>query len=220
MLLRPYTPDVVLKNFPLLDVELAQHYDRIYHTTTDFHVSPRYLFESGIKITFRDIFYYIDLLYDQNPKTVIDVGCGECVWKQWFPNIVGFDPNINEFSKQDFIDYFDLDFSQGHTQQYDCGMAINSLHFIQWGDIVNTIDMAMNIVKDKFLFTMNIEGIENSPKVTIVEQIQIFHQILQTTQYNLIMFDSPIHRGVPEADFKKYYVLNGTIRFILEHPIF
>jgi hypothetical protein len=217
MLINPYTPSCTFKNFPTLDDDLIKYYNRIYHTVVDYHITPRYFYETGLKIAFRDIFYYIDSLYDDNPQSVIDVGCGECVWKKYFPNIVGVDPNTNEFSQQDFIDYFDNEFSDGHTKQYDCGMALNSLHYISWNDISKQINLAMNIVNDKFLFTFNFNMMQNVPLVHMIEKIKIFKEILQSTKYNLIMFDSPLHRGITEENINNFAYINGTVRFILQH---
>jgi hypothetical protein len=219
MLINPYTPSSTFKNFTTLDKDIGEYYDRVYHSIMDYdEISPRYFYETGLKIAFRDAFYYIDLLYDDNPQTVIDVGCGECVWKKWFPNIIGFDPRINEFSLQDFVDDFDEDFSKRHTKLYDCGLAFNSLHFILWDDIVKQIDLAMNIVNDKFLFTFNLDAMKTSPSVNISAKIKMFKKILESTAYNLIMFDSPLHRGLNDIQLKRTQVFNGTVRFILQHP--
>ena len=176
MLVRPYSPETTFTNHPDLDFNIAQHYDRVFDTVIDFEISPRYFYESGLKIGFRDMFYYIDQLYNTGPTSVIDVGCGECIWKKWFPNIIGFDPNTNEFSQQDFVDFFDKDFSTGHAQQYACGMALNSLHFVDWNSIPNQLDLAMNIVRHQFLFTFNFNVIRNKPNKSLpnalIEKVQ------------------------------------------------
>ena len=170
LLINEYYSGVKFKNFTNLDQQISEHYDRLYDTVVDFHVTPRYLYETGIKIGFRDIFYYIDMLYDNNPDDVIDVGCGECIWKRWFPRIIGFDPNTNEFSQQDFVDFFDEDFSNGHTKHYHNGMALNSVHFISWDDLEVQIDRAMNIVRERFLFTFNFNAMSN------VQQLQYWNK--------------------------------------------
>jgi len=217
MLINEYKSGVPFKNFPDLDNSLVGHYDRLYDTVVDFEVSPRYLYESGLKIGFRDIFYYIDCLYTNNPSSVIDVGCGECIWKKYFPNITGFDPNTNEFSMQDFVDYFDEDFSQGHIGHYDCGMALNSLHFIDWNDVPKQIKLAMNVVKDRFLFTFNFDIISNKPKVPMAQLIALFDDFMTTSGYKIILLDYPVLRGILEKKINNFAHANGTVRFILEH---
>jgi hypothetical protein len=149
---------------------------------------------------------------------VIDVGCGECIWKKYFPNIIGFDRNqINEFSMQDFVDYFGRDFSQNHTQQYDCGMALNSLHFINWNDVPNQIDLAMNIVKDRFLFTFNFNKFLNKPNVPMIKLISLFDDFINASNYNIILLDYPVLRDIAEKKINNWEHINGTVRFILEH---
>jgi hypothetical protein len=228
-----YEPGIEFKNFPDLDEQINQYYDIIYNTGGDSRITPRYHLESGLKITQRDIFYYINRLYDNNPSSVIDVGCGECTWKRWFPNIIGFDPRINEFSQQDFIASFNADFSREHTKSYQCGMALNSLHFIPWEDIGKTIDMAMNIVQDRFLFTFNFFMLDNKPtpfdnKPMPIGGIQplesLFNQIILNTGYKIILIDYPSQRratlmrntrtGSRESAAAH---INGHVRFILAH---
>jgi len=154
-------------------------------------------------------------LYANDPQSVIDVGCGECVWKKWFPNIIGFDPNINEFSAQDFQDFFDEDFSKGHTEYWDNGMAVNSIHFISWNNINHQLDLAMNIVKKRFLFTFNFDVMRDVPNLTMQQQVTEFYQKLLHSKYKLILFDAPVLRGISQNKIKNFVYLNGTVRFIL-----
>ena len=217
MMINPYTPGIPFKNFTNLDVDLLEHYDRLFDTVVDFEISPRYIYETGLKLGFRDIFYYIDQLYNTQPTSVIDVGCGECIWKKWFPNIIGFDPNTNEFSNVDFVDFFDEDFSIGHTQWYDCGMALNSLHFIDWDFIPKQIDLAMNIVKQQFLFTINLGRITNKPNAASSELTPLFDNMLKSLNYEIVLVDYPIQRGVSERQLNDWAYVNGHVRFILSH---
>ena len=109
MLINSYRPDTKFKNFPTLDEEINDYYDLLYDTVPDENynlMTPRYQLEHGIKTGLRDVFYYIDCLYDNDPTSIIDVGCGECIWKNWFPNIIGFDPTPSKWSRADFIDFF------------------------------------------------------------------------------------------------------------------
>lgn len=216
LLVNEYYNEVKFKSIPNLDILLSKHYDRIYDTVVDYNITPRYFYETGLKIAFRDIFYYIDLLYENSPASVIDVGCGECVWKKWFPNIVGFDPNPNEFSQQDFVDYFDQDFSKSHKDNWDCGMALNSIHFITWNQIEDRIHQAMNIVKHRFLFTFNFSVMQDVPKLSSQNLIQEFVDIIKRTEYNIVMFDAPILRGISHSKISNWSHVNGTVRFILE----
>jgi hypothetical protein len=213
--MHPYTSDTRFKKFPNLDADLALYYDRVYDTVVGYEITPRYFYETGLKIGFRDMFYYIDTLYANDPQSVIDVGCGECTWKKWFPNIIGFDPGINEFSAQDFQDFFDEDFSKGHTEHWDNGMALNSIHFISWNNINRQLDLAMNIVKKRFLFTFNFGVMRDVPNLTMQQQVTEFYQKLLDSKYKLVLFDAPIFRGISQNKIKNFGYLNGTVRFIL-----
>jgi hypothetical protein len=212
-----YTPGKPFTNFPNLDADIAQHYDRVFETVTNFEITPRYFYESGLKIGFRDVFYYIDQLYSSQPGSIIDVGCGECIWKKWFPNIIGFDPITNEFSQQDFVDYFDADFSAGHSGWYDSGMALNSLHFVDWDYIPTQINLAMNIVKKQFLFTFNFHRIRNTPTDTTDILFLEFEKILRSLDYDIVLLDYPPRRGIPVRALDNWSHINGHVRFILSH---
>jgi hypothetical protein len=183
----------------------------------DFEISPRYVTETGLKIGYRDIFYYIDYLYNNQPTSVIDVGCGECIWKNWFPNIIGFNPVTNEFSKQDFIDIFDEDFSKGHTKNWDSGMALNSIHFVPWNNVARQIELAMNIVRDQFLFTFNFKMIQYKPNLPMDELILAFDNLLESLPYKIVLLDYPIQRGILEKKVDHWSHINGHVRFILQH---
>jgi hypothetical protein len=217
--IKPYYNGVGFNNFPGLSAKIEHHYDMLFDSVVPFEITSRYIYEMGLKISFRDIFYYINLLYDNSPSSVIDVGCGECIWKNWFPNIIGFDPNQNQFSQQDFIDFFDKDFSKNHTRCYDSGMALNSIHFVPWDYIPTQIDLAMNIVKDKFLFTFNLEWFGNMPSKSHRELVEDLYGILENSQYNIFMFDYPVERNVDLHATKNWAFSNGDIRFILEHKL-
>ena len=240
MMIDAYEPGIEFKNFPNLEEQMNHYFDRIYDTGGDPCITPRYYLQSGLKTTQRDIFYYINRLYDNNPSSVVDVGCGECMWKLWFPNIIGFDNRINEFSQQDFVATFNRDFSQSHTKQYQCGMALNSIHFLPWEEISGRIHSAMNIVQDRFLFTFNFSVVANlpvplPPSASGGEELKtlesLFDQIILNSGYKIILVDYPSQRPRSliknlnndsrirpgELEDHNFLPLNGHVRFILAH---
>jgi len=216
-MINPYYPGIPFTNFKNLDKEISQHYDRVYDTVVDYDTTPRFMYE--FRIGFRDIFYCIDRLYDNNPESVIDVGCGECIWKQWFPSIIGFDPTSFKDSHLDFIDYFDEHFSKNHTANYDCGMALNSLHFISWDGIPDQINLAMNTVQDRFLFTFNFSKLEDKPTENYGDLYINLTNILKSMNYDIKLLDYPELRGVPPQKINHYGYINGHARFMLAHKI-
>jgi hypothetical protein len=221
MLVNHYTPGVELTNFPEIYSKLTDYYDLLFDTVPSLEYqrsTARWKLELGAKIGFKDIFYYIDKLYDNRPSTVVDVGCGENLWKKWFPNIIGFDPTPSQHSQYDFIDYFDSEFSSGHTAWYDCGMALNSVHFVDWADIPQQLDLAMNIVKDRFLFTYNFQVIPNKPSEDVVELSDRFTKFLTSSSYKIVLLDYPRLRfRDDDQDESKWAHVNGHVRFILAH---
>lgn len=230
-LINPYTKDSNFTNFPELDIRIRDYYDIVndHHAEISAEyraVSPRYRYEGGIKVGFRDIFYYIDLLYNNNPQTIIDVGCGECIFKNWFPNIIGFDPAPSNFSRADFVDYFDKDFAEGHVETYDGAMALNSIHFVPWTELQNQIALAMKIIKKKsrFLFTFNFDVLDNYSNssceianASLDQKFDYFSNMLDDINYEKIVIDSPIHKGMSSKELETFMAfVNGTVRIILE----
>jgi hypothetical protein len=228
MLIDPYHPGKPFQNFKDLDTKLNQYYDIIddFLPNSDTSlITPRYRYEHGFKTCSRDIFYYIDKLYDKNPSSVIDVGCGECVWKKFFPNIIGFDPTPSVYSDYDFVDYFDENFCQGHKENWDCGMALNSIHFIPWPLVSDQIKMAMGLIKKggRFLFTFNFKVLDNYTKESIfpkkasyMEQIDYMDMMISAAGFDIVMLDYPYLQGVSEKLIEEQAFINGTVRFILE----
>jgi len=212
-LINEYHAGIKLINFPNLHENIDKEFDIVVDTCID--VSPRYWLHK--RIAFMDIIYYINLLYDNNPSSVIDVGCGECVWKEYFPNIIGFDPSPSEYSNYDFIDYFDEDFSKSHVGKYTCGMALNSIHFDAWDKLKNNIHLAMDMVTDRFLFTINCLVIQGRIETKLNNGIDYINDILASLPYKVMMLDYPVLRGYSTEIVNNNAGFNGHVRFILEH---
>jgi hypothetical protein len=230
-LINPYTPDVELRNFPFLEQQLINHYDfyvreesggfhsnlkRVGSQINNFTLTPRALFE--YKVGFKPIFYYISWLYDNNPKNVIDIGAGEAIFKKWFPNLISLDPWVVTKAynnTHDYICMFDAEFAKNHVEEFDCGMALNSLHFGGLITVIKNIHLAMSIIKPggRFLFTLNLGVIYPAFKrsVNALPIIEDFYNELLKYSYKIILLDVPAVRN----SFA-YSEVNGDIRFILE----
>jgi hypothetical protein len=89
-------------------------------------------------------------------------------------------------------------------------MAINSLHFILWKDLSQRITDAMSVVKDKFLFTINIDHINqrSDETLSVDSGINRLYDILNNSPFEIYMFDYNL-----DADPG----INGHARFILSH---
>ena len=218
-----YNRNHEIRNFPNLEKELEEYYELfVKDEIVQNKVSPRGHYE--YKIGFKEIFYYISWLYDNNPKSVIDVGAGECFWKRWFPNITSLEPG--GYASGEHADLhmdFTKEFADSHIEEYDCGMAINSLHFGKLTEVENNIVQAMRIIKPggRFLFTLSTGMIESHyitskpakapPPRNLVDRTK---EMIVRLPYKLVLFDCPYDRL--GYDFPIQGHINGTIRFILE----
>jgi SAM-dependent methyltransferase len=84
------------------------------------------------------------MLLDCNPKIILDVGCGDNFLKKYIPQIVGMDP-MREAA--DIHEYFDDDFVSRHIGEYDCAMAVQSIHQVSLLKFVDQINQFGKIIK-------------------------------------------------------------------------
>ena len=207
----------------MLDSKITDYYDLIVDDISEatFAMTPRYRYENGLKIGLRDIFYYINLLYDNNPTSVIDIGCGENIWKKWFPYITGFDPNPSAYASPDFIDTLNETFSTQHQEEWDCGIALNSIHFVSWHNIGNQIKLAMSLIKDRLLVTVNFNVLDSFTQdisitaLSRTDKIELFTDILNKLGFTILMLDYPSLRASDKTQYLEYDRISGSVRFIL-----
>jgi SAM-dependent methyltransferase len=128
------------KDYPVLYTEA----DGITEVTRDFSYKfPRAILqEQGIFVC--SSFYYIEMLLDTNPKVILDVGCGDNVFKKYIPQIVGLDPMS---ANADIHERFDDKFVEQHTGKYDCAMALQSIHHVSLLKFVDRINQFGKIIK-------------------------------------------------------------------------
>ena len=92
------------------------------------------------------VFYYLNYLTSQSPKSVIDVGCGDNLFKDIIPNLYGVDPNGTQCDENDSFDT-EGEFSRKHYQKFDAAMSINALHFTSLVNFSSQIELFANIIK-------------------------------------------------------------------------
>lgn len=159
-------------------------------------------------------FFYIQMLQEKNPQTIADIGCGINFYKNFIPEIYGIEPVEN--SNVDEIDFFDEDFSQGHKENYDCAMAINSIHFISLTDICKQLKSFSNIIKPggRGFVTFNVRRmIELTDEKDLIEDDHLSSYIRQQVDLalpNVLAYDDYIK----ESDIDCY--MNGNIRIVFE----
>jgi hypothetical protein len=92
--------------------------------------------------------WYLQFLIDKSPAKIVDVGCGGNLFKPVIKKLFdipvhGIDPRN---PAADEVDFFDSDFSQGHTKQYESAFSINALHFIPLLDLTKVVREFYNII--------------------------------------------------------------------------
>ena len=82
-------------------------------------------------------FYYIDWLQESKPRYVYDLGCGWNMFKKYYPNIIGIDPEPKQSKHYyaDIHDFVDADYIAGHREHFDSVFSICALHFIPLSEI-------------------------------------------------------------------------------------
>ena len=158
-------------------------------------------------------FFYISKLLEKNPKVLADIGCGMNFFKYFIPEIIGIDPT--DHPKVDNIDYFDDVYSKGHTDSFDCAMAINAIHFISLKDINKQLKSFSNIIKPggRGFVTFNVERmIERTDEKDMISDAHLSSYIKQQVDQalpNVLAYDDYINEI--EGD-----VMNGNIRIAFE----
>jgi len=113
-------------------------YDPEHHSST----TPRWRHMHGY-FTMAS-FYYLGFIMREHPTTVADIGCGENVFKAFYPQIVGYDPFI---PSADHEAYFDDDFASANRRAFDSAFACNSIHFSSMGEFPRMLDLLASTVK-------------------------------------------------------------------------
>ena len=82
----------------------------------------------------KEIYYYLDFIFQKNPEIIYDIGCGNNFFKKLFEEkvkIIGINPDFNGFTNEnaDLKISFE-DFTKIYINKIKFAFAINSLHFI------------------------------------------------------------------------------------------
>jgi hypothetical protein len=186
--------------------------------THDINITPRYRELSSV--FFISSLYYLEFLLKKNPKVIVDIGCGENLFKKLIPNIHGIDPTPNNQLADEF-DFFDADFSQGHTDAYKSVFSICALHFISLIDFKKRILEFYNIVAPggRGFITFNVmrmvertsaqdlQTLFSSNSPTTDQLTQYVESILNNLSINFLLVEVLINDVADEP-------FNGNIRLI------
>lgn len=231
-IINEYTTERQFKNFPDLENKIKEYYDFIIDTLEPYPgITARGYME--YRVTFRDIFYYISWLYDNDPKSVLDWGCGDNIFKRWFPNMIGADlRHYTCFNNKPDLFVSNIDeFYRDNKEKFDCGMALNSIHFCDYNTFQKNLLNCMNFITTggRFLFLINysalfknnVHTLGKSPLNLNMYDERIYN-FIESTGYKIVLFDPIISRGFePGSRIKEGYadltsVTGAHVRFILE----
>jgi hypothetical protein len=142
------------------------------------------------------------------------------LFKKLIPNIYGIDPTPNNRLADEF-DFFDADFSQGHTDAYESVFSICALHFISLVDFEKRILEFYNIVAPggRGFITFNVmrmvertsaqdlQTLFSSNSPTTDQLTQYVESILNNLSINFLLVEVLINDVADEP-------FNGNIRLI------
>jgi hypothetical protein len=116
------------------------------------------------------------------------------------------------YSKMDLVIH-PAQFIANNQNKFNCGMALNSIHFYNLEKVTDNIRKCMTLIKSngRFLFTINVSMIqdvshfEEGWKTAITNDL---YNNIKNMPYNILLLD------IPKQEHRPY--INGDIRFILE----
>jgi hypothetical protein len=90
-------------------------------------------------------YYYINFLLENNPKFLVDLGCGVNYFKPHVPGLLGIDADHK--SSADIFDHFDQDFVAGHQHYCDALISINTIHFAPITELAQRLQWISELIK-------------------------------------------------------------------------
>lgn len=167
-------------------------------------------------------FYYINFLLEQNPKSILDIGCGMNFFKDIIPGIYGIDPND---TNADEIASFDLDFIKNNTQKFDSIISMNAIHFTSINKFSETIINIKSLMKPKSRAYISMGSTVLVQHTSASELIELFgttkpnkNQVcdfinnqIKCLDLNFLVIDNLILEIYPKTS------LDGDIRLVFEN---
>lgn len=159
--LNPYDPDKFEKDFSFTELYrmLLKDFDIVYFSTaedlqTRWLMTPRE--REGYRWFSAKPFYYMNILLEEAPTTVADIGCGWNIFKKYIPNIIGYAGGSKEmmhmqyrgktYIRGDVLGNFDDEFVQNHLNHFESVYAINSLHFIPLSGFLSRLQQFYDVI--------------------------------------------------------------------------
>lgn len=192
-------------------MEFNKHHLRIY---TPRGFMSRSIFSCAI-------FYYLEILLANNPSLVMDIGCGDHTFKDIIPGLYGVDPFSYDPDSPD--GNFNAEYAAKHAHEFECAMALVSLHFISLLQFKNQIELFSTILKPggRGLLTLNaIRMVECTTETDLMDlfgtteptplQVEEYiDQELKKINLNFLVMENIVSDGLEEW-------MDGNIRLVFE----
>jgi SAM-dependent methyltransferase len=174
-----------------------------------FDVRPQHYMTARLRLNAASmsVFYYIERLLEKNPVSVIDVGCGENLFKHVIDGLYGIDPIFPQADEQ--IE-FDSVWATEHNNKFDAAMAINSLHFNHLDQFETYIKDFAKIIKPggRGFITFNLPRLMKKDTITFDQAVMHCDKVIRGLDLNYIIVDQNYHDIECKA--------NGNIRLVFE----
>lgn len=199
--------------------QLQKDFKHVYADWRDFNFVPDWnlvgdshrtnLLNSSI--CYYSVFVYLNLLLDKNPTVIADVGCGLNWIKKYVTGVVGFDKT----PEADYQEFFDDDFVKNHYKEFDCALAVNSMHYIPPEQISYRIDQFAKTIKSggRGLVTINpgvmLPLLEIKDTKTLKEYKNIFDNEVKKIKQKILVYDNFIPDKITGMFRDDYDVFKG-----------
>lgn len=167
------------------------------------------------------LLYYIAILREHNPKLVMDIGCGDNIFKDIIPGLHGADSRAMNADSSD--GYFNAEYAENHAQEFECAMAVCCTHFISLTQFKSQVELFSKIIKPggRGLITFNtMMMVERTPDSDLVAlfgstcptalQVEEYvDQELKKMNLNFLVVENIISE-IPDEN------IDGNVRLVFE----
>jgi len=200
---------------------------RLIYENTDIRALPTPRESLLYQVTNRPVFsvvpfFYLGFLLEKNPTLIADIGCGANLFKKVIPQIHGIDPGTDN-QMADEHDFFDAEFSRGHTNAYPSAFSICAIHFLSLSKLGERIMEFANIIESggRGFLAMNIERmLEHTSEDELVRLTdtptpdrdtlsEYVDDVIRALPLKFLVVDNLVKEYVNEA-------VNGNIRLVFE----
>lgn len=187
-----------------------------------YEIWPRRTTSAKESTFYYSTFYYLNLLLEKNPKTILDLGCGGNYFKNYIPQIIGIDPDVVQCGDTaDIIDGFSEEFVQNNLEKFDCAFTIGAIHNVSLAKLADRINEFGKLIKQggRGYFAVNIRRsmqytelhefaqlFDLTRQQTILDLYKVFRNECKKIDYKIIALDITIL----DDEEKRYNSIKGT----------